>query len=118
MKKEIHPAISAWYSEMAKKSHYNQDGTRKSLQGKENIENKNPFSLKREYNSIHKWNLRIYGKAKKCENSECLKESGIFQWALKKGLEHKRGIENYYQLCSKCHSAYDRGVIDIVIMSL
>lgn len=58
------------------------------------------------YITIHSWNNIKYPKTKIC--SYC----GVFgkrtEWALRKGMEHAKGIENYIELCKKCHIAYDR----------
>lgn len=43
----------------------------------------------KEYNKIHKWIRDNYGKANKCENSECSRISKTFDWALKTGYEQK-----------------------------
>lgn len=61
----------------------------------------------RNYNSIHRYNLRKNGLAKKCQNLNCSGESKRYEWALKHGKEHSRDIENYFQLCHRCHHYYD-----------
>lgn len=59
------------------------------------------------YYGIHVWIKRTYGNAIKCENSNCLNSSIKFEWALIKGKKYERKIENFFQLCKKCHVNYD-----------
>lgn len=59
------------------------------------------------YNSIHWWIRRKYGSADRCENNDCNGDSDVFEWSLIKGRGYERNIENYQQLCRKCHFAYD-----------
>ena len=63
------------------------------------------FMDKKEYESIHKWIRRNYGKATKCEH--CPNPSKRYDWALKKGYEYKRDISYFMQLCRSCHVKYD-----------
>lgn len=59
----------------------------------------------REYNSIHKWNLKNWVKDNKCEN--CHKHDLNTQWANKSG-EYLRGVRSdWMELCVPCHSSYD-----------
>lgn len=60
-----------------------------------------------EYNVLHNWIKRKYGKAVKCENPNCKHKSIYFDWALKKGKKYERDISNFMQLCKSCHVAYD-----------
>ena len=60
------------------------------------------------YFAIHKWLLRHYGKADKCENTNCEKKSKIYQWALRKDKEYKHKKENFIMLCQNCHRNYDK----------
>lgn len=55
------------------------------------------------YTSIH-WYLRRF-KTGKC--SKCFRV-GKTQLAKKHSKNHERKIENYLELCPKCHLAYDR----------
>lgn len=60
------------------------------------------------YAAIHDWIKSIYGKATKCENPNCENISIVFDWALKKGKKYEnREVENFWQLCRKCHKKYD-----------
>lgn len=59
------------------------------------------------YARVHRWITYHYGKASKCDNVECTKESKLFQWALLKGKKHEKNIDNYMQMCRKCHAKYD-----------
>ena len=59
------------------------------------------------YKGLHIWLKAEFGRANKCENSNCKKQSKSFDWALKKGKRYERRIENFWQLCRKCHKAYD-----------
>ena len=60
------------------------------------------------YNKIHRWLNKLFGKANKCENPECLHKSTTFQWAKLKGCEYERKRENFWMLCQSCHSKYDK----------
>lgn len=60
------------------------------------------------YNRVHGWLKEVYGRAKRCENRKCDKTSTIYQWALKHGKQYEFVRENFKQLCSKCHSRYDK----------
>jgi len=61
----------------------------------------------REYNRIHAWLKREYGKADYCESARCNKKSNSYHWALKKGHEHIKERDAYIQLCPSCHKIYD-----------
>lgn len=72
------------------------------------IEGQKASSLsKTEYNVLHIWIKRKYGKASKCENPKCTHKSKYFDWSLIKGKRYERRIENFWQLCRSCHLAYD-----------
>ena len=65
-------------------------------------------SINAEYFRIHNWLSYHYGKASKCENTDCKNiKPKRFEWALIKGKQHSRNIENYIQLCPSCHRKYD-----------
>jgi len=60
------------------------------------------------YNNCHAYINRKYGKASKCENPECEYENPKrFEWALLKGREYSKDINDYIQLCPSCHRYYD-----------
>jgi hypothetical protein len=59
------------------------------------------------YCAKHQWINKNYGKANKCENKDCLKESKIFDWANISG-EYKRDIKDYKMLCRSCHGKFDK----------
>jgi hypothetical protein len=61
------------------------------------------------YNTVHWWIRREFGSAIKCDSATCKKESPFFEWALKRNRRHDKKIENYFQLCKKCHFSYDFG---------
>lgn len=61
----------------------------------------------REYERIHAWIHRNYGKALICESKECKNISKRFQWALKKGCKYERNRGSFIQLCPSCHKKYD-----------
>ena len=61
-----------------------------------------------EYDQIHKWLQRKYGKADRCLNIACPGRSDKFQWALKHDCKHEKKLENYIQLCVSCHINYDK----------
>ena len=57
------------------------------------------------YYALHTWVQRKLGKAKKC--SDCMKTRGRIEWA-NKSHEYRRDIEDWIQLCKKCHAKYDK----------
>lgn len=59
------------------------------------------------YRIIHDWLHYRHGKPNHCENPKCDGLGKRYEYALKHGHEHKRDINNYMQLCSKCHRNYD-----------
>ena len=59
------------------------------------------------YSGIHQWLLYTFGKAIKCENSECLKKSKKYQWSLLKNKKYKRRRNHFWMLCGSCHRKYD-----------
>lgn len=62
----------------------------------------------KEYNRIHYWIRSNYGKAIRCDfETTCTNKSKTFEWALKKGFDYEKKINNYYQLCKSCHTKYD-----------
>jgi hypothetical protein len=56
------------------------------------------------YFSLHNWVGRHKGKAKICS---CCGSVKNVQWA-NKSLEYKRDLEDWIELCYKCHRKYDR----------
>jgi hypothetical protein len=66
--------------------------------------------LERDYNKVHRWLLKKFGKASKCEF--CKKtDSVLFEWALIKGMDYSFIRENYMELCISCHRKYDESDI-------
>jgi len=64
---------------------------------------KNPTN----YATIHSWNNSKYPKQNKC--SHCYtKTAKKYEWALLHGKSHSRGIDNYIELCKRCHIKYDK----------
>jgi hypothetical protein len=57
------------------------------------------------YNTVHIWLKRNCEKNTHCKL--CSQEKTL-QFALKKGLEHKKDLTHYLMLCAKCHNHYDR----------
>jgi hypothetical protein len=71
------------------------------------------------YGGIHQWLNAQFGKPKECQNSNCLGRSTNFDWALKRGMRHKRKRKNYVRLCRSCHRSYDTNVefmIDVQVL--
>ncbi len=63
---------------------------------------------KASYSAIHKWLIKNYGRANKCENINCLKiSSKRYEYALlaNKSYDHNRNF--YKTLCVPCHRSYD-----------
>lgn len=59
------------------------------------------------YCAIHNWLRENYGKADHCNNINCDGSSIRYDWAKIKSKEHDYKVENYTQLCRKCHMRYD-----------
>ncbi len=73
------------------------------------------------YDAVHKWIYKLYGKADRCENLDCvyprLDARGKvmlapkrYEWA---ALEHAytRDRKDWAMLCPSCHQNYDKGKI-------
>lgn len=67
---------------------------------------KNIYKKEPEYYRIHSWLIHHYGNANHCEMCDGVKAKR-FEYALKKGENHARNIENYLSLCPSCHRKYD-----------
>jgi hypothetical protein len=66
-----------------------------------------PHNFKAEgfgYHSLHDWVARHKGKATKCE--KCKNTINV-QWA-NKSWEYKRELDDWLELCYRCHRKYDR----------
>ena len=59
------------------------------------------------YHAIHKWLIKHFGKANKCENPTCEKKSKRYQWTLIKDKKHFHNRTHYRMLCQNCHRQYD-----------
>lgn len=66
------------------------------------------------YCKVHGWINIIYGKADHCNNINCDGYSTTYNWAKIRNKEHDYKVENYTQLCMKCHKIYDLNVISII----
>lgn len=60
-----------------------------------------------EYRNIHQWIRNHFGKASKCTNTNCDGSRERYDWALIKGKKYDRNINNFLELCRKCHIGYD-----------
>lgn len=60
------------------------------------------------HSTIHWWINRHYGKANKCENSNCKKISKYFEWANINNHIYTRERKHYIMLCRQCHSLMDK----------
>ncbi len=61
------------------------------------------------YQAIHIWLRQKYGKASKCENSDCKFENpSRYEWASIVECP-KRRKEDFKQLCPSCHRRLDYG---------
>ncbi|SRR6266851_2158425 len=56
------------------------------------------------YDTLHDWVRRHRGKPIKCEHCD---STANLQWA-NKSWEYKRELDDWLELCSRCHSKYDR----------
>jgi len=61
------------------------------------------------YNALHRWVARHRGKAKICD--ECGSDKFV-QWA-NISREYKRELNDYREMCSKCHRTYDKNHLGI-----
>jgi len=60
------------------------------------------------YRRCHYFIKSNYGNADHCENIYCKKHSNRYEWALlRESPEYTKNIDDYVQLCKKCHSQYD-----------
>lgn len=59
------------------------------------------------YGYIHFWLRKEFGNAIKCENYYCEQRSTQFQWSLLRDMQYEKKRENFWQLCKRCHIAYD-----------
>lgn len=64
------------------------------------------YKIKTGYAALHKWVYKNLGKATKCEMCEA-KDAKQYHWSNKSG-EYKQDLDDWWQLCVKCHHAYDR----------
>jgi len=55
---------------------------------------------------VHSWLRRIHGVANRCDFCKT-KNTYRYEWSLKKGCKYEPKIENFQQLCVKCHRNYD-----------
>lgn len=60
------------------------------------------------YDTLHNWVKRRLGKAIRCEKGKGAEHRSPFQWA-NKSREYKRDLEDWVQLCCRCHIRYDSG---------
>lgn len=75
-----------------------------------NFGKRNPRNKQSNYSIVHQWLKRNFGKAIKCENPMCLRQSKRFEWALVNNRQYEEKRENFIQLCKKCHSKYDNWI--------
>jgi hypothetical protein len=59
------------------------------------------------YGAIHAWISLKYGRANRCENSNCKGICTTYDWALKHGMKYERRRDCFMQLCRSCHQYYD-----------
>lgn len=69
--------------------------------------NKGKFKVDAPYRQLHKWIRRNYGSANHCMNIDCKNESNFFDWAKLPDCKYEHNVENYIQLCRKCHKLMD-----------
>lgn len=58
------------------------------------------------YANIHIWVKSTYGKPSHCTNKNCPGGAKRYEWSNISG-EYLRDIEDWQQLCAKCHRAMD-----------
>lgn len=59
------------------------------------------------YRGLHTWVNLWLGKAKKCEHCGIVGNGRQIHWANKDG-GYKRNLNDWIQLCYKCHGIYDK----------
>lgn len=64
------------------------------------------FANKTRYHAIHRWVYKNNGKATICEMCGT-KDSKTYEWSNKSG-EYNQDLEDWWQLCKKCHHKYDK----------
>ena len=67
------------------------------------------MTYKPTYNAIHKWLVYNYGSASKCDKCGRV-NSKKYEYALIIGKKYEKNRNNFWQLCSSCHSIYDRRI--------
>ena len=60
-----------------------------------------------EYDRIHHWIKKNYGKANRCEAVNCQGKSKVFEWAKKTEAEYDYNRANFMMLCRSCHAKMD-----------
>jgi hypothetical protein len=60
------------------------------------------------YMGLHTWLYKNYGKAKHCENDNCLGRCKTYEWSNISG-KYLRDRKDFQQLCRVCHKAFDKG---------
>lgn len=74
---------------------------------KDAIANKKYKGINAGYTAKHHWLYKWYGKASKCENTNCTYENPkLYEWANISG-KYKRERDDYMQLCPSCHRKMD-----------
>ena len=64
--------------------------------------------MDKNYFRCHSWLIYWHGRANKCENIHCTYPNPKrFEWALRKGFDYEKKIDNYMMLCPSCHRKYD-----------
>ncbi len=66
-----------------------------------------------DYHQIHKWVRRNKGSADRCQNVSCKGDSTHFDWAKLPECPYEHKLENYIQLCRKCHKLMDHRKVKI-----
>lgn len=61
----------------------------------------------KEYRKIHNYLNYNFSKTNKCSNVDCEGNCYRYEWALIKGREYSYDINDYIELCTKCHRVYD-----------
>ena len=79
--------------------------------GKKDQETNRWMGDKVKYRALHSWVIRKLGKASKCTFCNQYKTTPkSIHWA-NRSQEYKRDLNDWIQLCAKCHKAYDKDKI-------
>lgn len=81
--------------------------TQKSIRRKKGVFSVTKPVTETHYRAVHSWLRKHFGRAERCEGTECSGKSKVYNWALKHGCDYDFKRENFINLCRGCHARYD-----------